>query len=226
MNIPHDRSTWDLESTWILYPSSNDQGKEQVLYLQNRWKSHCNNQWLQNNRTDLWFQLFPPWFSIKVKKDSFIQIPEGRRGGSTTAKDGTMTYYWSWWRDTRGRRGRVLEKRTLLNAGSGSSPWLTSGTKTAPWSRRCRSWSRGWWASARYSARCCCGPVRAGSGARPSSSPSSRGWWSSRRAAARSPPCGWRRPASGAPAVRSSQRLCRDREVKAWAPGLAFQFTP
>lgn len=89
MKIPRDRFSWDLESTLILYPSSNDQEiqeKWQVLYLQNWWKSHCNNQWMQNHRTDLRFQLFPPWFYIKVKKDSFVQIQEGWRAGSTPAR--------------------------------------------------------------------------------------------------------------------------------------------
>ena len=120
-----------------------------------------------------------------------------------------------------GEEGRVLEKRTLLSTSS-SSLWLTSGTKIVPGSHRCRSWSRGWWASAQCSARCCCGPGRAGSGARPCASPSSTGWWSSRRAAARSPLCGWRQPASGAPAARSSQRLSRDREVRGLGARASF----
>lgn len=32
------------------------------------------------------FPLFPPWFYIKVKKDSFVQIREGCRGGSMPPK--------------------------------------------------------------------------------------------------------------------------------------------
>lgn len=47
--------------------------KRQVLYLQNGWKSHCNNQWVQSR--GLRFPLFPPWFHIKVKKDPFVQNP-------------------------------------------------------------------------------------------------------------------------------------------------------
>lgn len=87
------------------------------------------------------------------------------------------------------------------------SPWWCGGTRSGPWSRRCRSWSRGWWASARCSARCCCVPATAGSSSRRCESPSSTGWWSARPAAARSPPCGWRRPVCGASAGRSAPRL-------------------
>lgn len=216
VEIPHDRATWDLESTLILYPSSNDQEireKWQVLYLQKRWKSHCNNQWMQN-RTDPRFPLFPPWFYIKVKKDSFVQIQEGRRGCSPTARDGATTYYWGWGLTGHGREGPARGERP---AGTRPSRWWTAGTRTWLWSRRCTSWSQGWWASARCSARCCCGPATAGCGARPSASPSSTGWWSARPAAARSPPCGWRRPASGAPAGRSGPRLRRDERLP-WAP--------
>jgi len=87
------------------------------------------------------------------------------------------------------------------------SLWWCAGTRSGPGSRRCRSWSRGWWASARCSGRCCCVPATAGSSSRPYASPSSTGWWCARPAAARSPPCGWTRPACDASAGRSAPPL-------------------
>lgn len=227
-NYPNDKSSWQIHlslvHTLIPYPSSNDQESQEkrlVLYLQNRWKSHWNNQWMQNNCTDL-FPTFSTMILHQGKKRFFCTNSRRMYRWRHNRRRWYNDLLLSWWR-ARGRRGRGLREGPA-NAGSsgGPSPWSTSGTKTAPGSRRCRSWSRGWWASARCSARCCCGPGRAGSGARPSASPSSRGWWSFRPAAARSPPCGWTRPASGAPAVRSSQRLRRDREVK--GPGARATF--
>lgn len=78
------------------------------------------------------------------------------------------------------------------------SQWWCGDTRIGLWSRRCRSWSRGWWVSGRYSAQCYCGPRRAGSSSRLCVNPSSTSWWFSRPAAAHSPQCGWKHPECGA----------------------------
>lgn len=87
------------------------------------------------------------------------------------------------------------------------SLWWCGGTRTGPWSRRCRSWSRDWWASGRYSGRCCCVRGTAGFSSLPCESPSSTGWWCARPAAAHSPPCGWTRPECDASDGRSNPHL-------------------
>ncbi len=76
--------------------------------------------------------------------------------------------------------------------------WWCGDTRIVLWSRRCRSWSRGWWVSGRYSALCYCGLMRAGFSSRPCVNPSSTSWWFARPAAAHSPPCGWKHTECGA----------------------------
>ncbi len=76
--------------------------------------------------------------------------------------------------------------------------WWCGDTRIVLWSRRCRSWSRGWWVSGRYSAQCYCGLMRAGFSSRPCVNPSSTSWWFARPAAAHSPPCGWKHTECGA----------------------------
>lgn len=87
------------------------------------------------------------------------------------------------------------------------SLWWFGGTRSAPWSHRCRSWSRGWWGSGRCIAQCYCVPATAGFCALPCASPSSTGWWCARLEAARNPPCGWTLLASCASDGRSARPL-------------------
>lgn len=108
----------------------------------------------------------------------------------------------------------ILGSRSVQNMSHSHSlsPWWCGGTRSGPWSRRCRSWSRGWWASGRCSERCYCGPVTVGSSSRLSGSPSSTDWWCAHLAAARSPLCGWTHPGCGASDDHSNQHLVEQTE--------------
>lgn len=87
------------------------------------------------------------------------------------------------------------------------SQWWCGDTRIGLWSHHCRSWSRGWWVSVRYSARCYCGPRKAGSSSRLCVNPSSTSWWFARPAAAHNPPCGWKHPECGAFVAHWDQHL-------------------
>ena len=99
------------------------------------------------------------------------------------------------------------------------SLWWCGGTRSGPWSHRCRSWSPDWWASGQYSGQCCCGPGTEGSSSRPSASPNSTSWWCAHQAKGRSPLCGWTHPACGASGDHSSPHLWK--EGQHWNTGLS-----
>lgn len=99
------------------------------------------------------------------------------------------------------------------------SQWWCDDTRIVLWSHRCRSWSRGSWASVRYSAQCYCGLVRAGSSSQLCVNPSSTSWWFVRPAAAHSPPCGWKHPECGVSVAHWDPHLLDRKHKWGWAVG-------
>lgn len=111
-----------------------------------------------------------------------------------------------------GGGGQGTQQAWKHGMGLGLSLWWCGGTRSEPWSRRCRSWSQDWWASGQCSAQCCCVPETAGFSSQLCESPSSTGWWYARLAAARNPLCGWTRPVCDASDAHSAPHLWQQAE--------------